>query len=317
MGYARMPTFQKLIEQVELYAQLKAEHGAIGIASILAEAEKSLQRAARELQRLPADPKRAGQEPNALSSIRALRPTGRRRLWTGLDRSAYPERLEGALLGRMVGCTLGAPVEFWSIDQMEALADETGDAFPPTDYWRYVPDPAGLRYGVSRRDAYTRGGMDGVPVDDDLAYMLLGLLIVEDFGVEFTTDDVGAAWLKYLPYACTAEDIALDNMRSGCPAAQAAVRKNPFLEWIGADIRADPWGYLAPGWPERAAAMAYRDAKISHRRQGIYGEMFFSAAIAAAFAVDDPVKALRPCASHPKFEATEMRGRRSIPGSRA
>jgi ADP-ribosylglycohydrolase len=38
--------------------------------------------------------------------------------------------------------------------------------------------------------------------------------------------------------------------------------------------------------------MAYRDAYLSHRRQGIYGEMFFSAAIAAAFAVDDPVEAL-------------------------
>ncbi|MHC4873650.1 MAG: ADP-ribosylglycohydrolase family protein [Planctomycetota bacterium] len=39
--------------------------------------------------------------------------------------------------------------------------------------------------------------------------------------------------------------------------------------------------------------MAYKDAYISHRRQGIYGEMFFSAAIAAAFYTDDPVEALR------------------------
>ena len=50
---------------------------------------------------------------------------------------------------------------------------------------------------------------------------------------------------------------------------------------------------MAPGWPERAANMAYRDAYISHRRQGIYGEMFFAAAISAAFTVDDPVEALR------------------------
>ena len=41
-----------------------------------------------------------------------------------------------------------------------------------------------------------------------------------------------------------------------------------------------------------AADMAYRDAYISHRRQGIYGEMYFSAVIAAAFAVDHPVEAL-------------------------
>jgi ADP-ribosylglycohydrolase len=39
--------------------------------------------------------------------------------------------------------------------------------------------------------------------------------------------------------------------------------------------------------------MAYHDAYLSHRRNGIYGAMFFSAAISAAFAVDDPIKAIR------------------------
>ena len=68
---------------------------------------------------------------------------------------------------------------------------------------------------------------------------------------------------------------------------------NPYCEWIGADIRSDPWAYLAPAWPERAAGMAYRDAYLSHRRQGIYGEMFFSAAISAAFAVKDPIEAIQ------------------------
>jgi ADP-ribosylglycohydrolase len=93
--------------------------------------------------------------------------------------------------------------------------------------------------------------------------------------------------------ACTAEDIALRNLKAGIPATQAGSKDNPFCEWIGADIRSDPWGYMAPGWPEKAARMAYRDAYLSHRRQGIYGEMFFSAAIAAAFAVNDPVEALK------------------------
>ena len=62
--------------------------------------------------------------------------------------------------------------------------------------------------------------------------------------------------------------------------------------WIGADIRSDPWGYAAPGYPEKAAEFAWRDATISHRRNGIYGAMYFSAAIAAAFATGDPVEAL-------------------------
>jgi ADP-ribosylglycohydrolase len=135
--------------------------------------------------------------------------------------------------------------------------------------------------------------MKGVPVDDDIIFTLLGLLIAEDHGPMFTIEDVGKAWVKYLPYACTAEEVALNNLKKGLSARLAGERDNPYCEWIGADIRADPWGYMAPGWPERAAEMAYTDAYISHRRQGIYGEMFFAAAIAAAFAVDDPVEALR------------------------
>ena len=39
--------------------------------------------------------------------------------------------------------------------------------------------------------------------------------------------------------------------------------------------------------------MGYRDAYLTHRRNGIYGEMFFAAAEAAAFVVNDPVEAIR------------------------
>jgi ADP-ribosylglycohydrolase len=293
MSYPKMPDCRHLADQLELYAQLKHEYGAKGISPVLARAERSLRKAVAELRRLPIDKALAKKEPNDLRSIMALRPKGPRRLWETFDKAECQSRVEGALLGRMAGCTLGAPVEFWSIDKMELLAKENGDEFPPVDYWSRVPDPLTLRYGKSARMAYTRTKMNGVPVDDDLAYTLLGLLILEDFGPDFSVDDVGKAWVKYLPYACTAEREALANLKAGVPAKKAGSTNNPYCEWIGADIRSDPWGYLAPAWPERAAAMAYTDAFISHRRNGIYGEMYFSAAIAAAFAVDDPVEALR------------------------
>ncbi len=291
--YPQLPEYKKLVELITLQAQLKAEHGAEGIARPLARAELALRAALRELQALPVDRELAKREPNDLEAIRALRPRGPRRLWTGLNLKVYRDRLAGAFLGRMAGCTLGAPVEFWPIPKMEALAAENGEAFPPTDYWGYVPQPKEKRYSMSPRENYTRTKMRGVPVDDDTIYTLLGLLIAEGYSPEFSTADVGAAWVKYLPYACTAEDVALKNLKKGIPAGQAGAQDNPYCEWIGADIRADPWGYMAPGWPERAASMAYRDAYLSHRRQGIYGEMFFAAALAAAFAVDDPVGALR------------------------
>jgi ADP-ribosylglycohydrolase len=291
--YPKMDELGKLADAIKLQVQLKTEYGATGTVRPLKAAEQALRVALRDVKGLPIDRKLAKLEPNGLKAIQSLRAPGPRRMWPTFKASAYSERLAGAFLGRMAGCTLGAPVEFWPVDKMRALAEENGDRFPPTDYWSYVPEPAAKRYEMSPRRDYTRGGMNGVPVDDDTIYTILGLLIAEDHGPKFSTKDVGKAWVKYLPYACTAEDIALKNLKKGVSALQAGSKDNPFCEWIGADIRADPFGYMAPGWPERAAAMAYQDAYLSHRRQGIYGEMFFAAAIAAAFAVDDPVKALK------------------------
>ena len=293
MAYPKVPNYAALADQLALYSQLKHEYGADGIAPILARAEKAMSSALEELKELPIDKALAEKEPNSLAKIKKLRPHGPRKLWSALDTEVYAERLEGALLGRFAGCTLGAPVEFWTSEHMESWAREIGDAFPPVDYWSAIPEPQNLRYSVSRCDAYTRAKMDGVPVDDDITYTLLGLLVVEDYGLDFTIDDNAAAWLKYLPYACTAEDIALRNLKKGVPAKKAGEKKNPYCEWIGADIRSDPWGYMAPGYPEFAAEMAYRDAYLSHRRNGIYGEMYFSAVIAAAFTVDDPRDALQ------------------------
>lgn len=232
-------------------------------------------------------------ELNTLAAIRKCRPPGPRRILSTIHWPRYAERLEGALLARMAGCTLGAIVEGWPVERMQAWAARTGDSFPPVDYWSVADQPDRLRYGVNRHREYTRSELETVPVDDDIAYTLLGLLIAERSGPQFTTADVAAAWLKYLPMACTAEKVALENLRRGIPPERAAETDNPYCEWIGAAIRADPWGYIAPGWPERAAEMAFRDAFLSHRRNGIFGEMFFAAAIAAAFAVPDPIEAIR------------------------
>jgi ADP-ribosylglycohydrolase len=245
----------------------------------------------RKYVKIGPSPRVVKNEPNDLKSILAARPIGPRILWDEFDPKVYAEKVKGAWLARAAGCTLGAIVEGSAIEQMEAVAKYTDMDFPPTDYWTFTSQPWAKRYELSACRDYLRQHMTHVPVDDDLTYTLLGLLILEDFGPDFTTAQVGKAWLKYLPMACTAERVALDNLKKGVSADKAGVKDNPYVEWIGADIRSDPWGYAAPGWPEKAAELAYRDAYISHRYGGVYGEMFFSAAIAAAFAVDDPIQA--------------------------
>jgi ADP-ribosylglycohydrolase len=100
-----------------------------------------------------------------------------------------------------------------------------------------------------------------------------------------TTKDVADFWLAELPYhkVYTAERVAYRNLVDGLPPEEAGEYLNPCREWIGAQIRADSFGYVCPGWPEMAAELGWRDAYLSHRKNGIYGEMLVAAMIAAAF----------------------------------
>lgn len=292
MPYPKVPDYKEIAEKIALYTQLKHEHGAKGIAPLLSEAEEAMLKALEKVKDFPINTEKEKKEPSELHAIRELRPSGPRRILKTFDESTYSDKVEGALLGRMAGCTLGSPVEGMSVHEMEELAKQNKDTFPPTDYWSYIPGMYNKRYKVSKNISYTKGNINGVPADDDIAYMILNLLIYEHSGKGFDPEAIAKAWIKYLPFAFTSEKVTLKNLKEGVSYEKACELDNPYIEWIGGSIRADTWGYIAPGMPELAAEYAWRDATLSHRRQGIYGEMFFSALVSAAFVVDDIAEAV-------------------------
>jgi len=165
---------------------------------------------------------------------------------------------------------------------------ETG-RFPLRTYFS-LDAPAELRekYEV-RADRCFIETVDAMPEDDDTNYTTTGLAILKKYGRDFTPADVGRFWLNEIPilHTCTAERVAYRNLCLLIPPPQSGAFRNVYREWIGAQIRADFWGYAAPGDPERAAEWAWRDACVSHVKNGIYGEMWAAAMIAAAFVTED------------------------------
>lgn len=227
-------------------------------------------------------------EPSELEAIRALRKA------VGplapVRKSEMESRIHGAWMGRICGCLLGKTVEGIRTDELIPFLKETGNA-PMHRYIRRsdLTDEILQKYKYRFANRCYADTADGMPVDDDTNYVVLAQEVVEKYGRDFTAYDVSRAWLALQPKDayCTAERVAFCNFVKGFEPPESAVYKNPYREWIGAQIRGDYFGYINPGNPELAAEMAFRDASISHVKNGIYGEMFAAAMIAAAACTTD------------------------------
>lgn len=282
------PHLDDRLRTLKEWFDLAHEQGA-DVAPLVAEFDRTLDAFAARAAALPVDPTLAQEEPNALEAILALRPDGPRTLPLPVGEATLRDRLHGAWMGRAAGCTLGIPCEGLSREDIRQVCYALGVRYPLADYWPVDPNPRGALLecnGLPRR-FLLKPDLHCVMPDDDLLYTLLGLLILEEYGLEFSSEDVADAWLRYVPFACTAEAAALANLRAGLRPPQTALWNNPDCEWLGADIRADPWGYAAPGLLSLAARYAYTDARVSHVRNGIYGAMYFAAVISAALVTGD------------------------------
>ncbi|MBT2484714.1 MULTISPECIES: ADP-ribosylglycohydrolase family protein [unclassified Microbacterium] len=227
----------------------------------------------------------SAEEPDDWDEIVALLPT----VEAAPTRAAF-DRVHGAWLGRAAGCLLGKPVEKIPREGIEEIARATGN-WPIERYFTAVALPSDIaeRWPWNRRSAPTslRENIDGMPEDDDLNFPILALDLLETHGDDLTTDDVAQAWLAALPAGrvFTAERAAYRNILDARPVPETATHLNPFREWIGAMIRADVHGWAHPGDARAAAASAWTDARLSHTRNGIYGEMWAAALCSASIVV--------------------------------
>ena len=199
------------------------------------------------------------------------------------------DKVYGAWLARCAGCTLGKPVEGWTRERIREYLQAAG-AYPLRSYIPATkPFPQGLELWENY-ESTTLGNIQRMVRDDDTDYTVIALRTLEMYGRDFKPQDIGSMWLLNLPYGSifTAEAIAYRNMINEMDPPRTASSRNPYREYIGAQIRGDMWGYVNPGSPARAAEMAFKDASVSHTKNGIYGEIWAAACIAAAFVLNDP-----------------------------
>lgn len=213
----------------------------------------------------------------------------------GPDVATLPDRIRGAWLGRAVGNTLGKPVEGLTRRELEIYLRAAGQ-WPQTGYLPLLdPLPQGVTMLHPSAIVAAAGLFRDVPRDDDIDWTILGLYLLERHGADVTTEQIAAQWLDRVPFTqtYTAERAAYRNLVRGAKPPQTATRDNPYREWIGALIRADIFGYVAPGNPGAAARLALVDARLTHTANGIYGEMWAAALVSAALSMRAADQALR------------------------
>ena len=274
--------------------------------------ENAIRQIRRMLENLPRNPEFKYEQPDDLETIKKLRPAGPRKLKMELSDDELLDRLHGAWTGRAAGCALGKPVEGLGMGGYGGLNGRLSikKYLQDRNHWE-------LDYYFSGKELSSGGAKLGcekslreniayMEPDDDIHYSLIGLKVLEEKGADFKWYDVANAWNDSLPYnaICTAETQAILNYNMAVPRCTAknvdlmpvcspvftSRSNNPYREWIGAQIRADGWAYCCAGNPELAAEFAWRDAHWTHSANGIYGEMFVAAMIAASFCENDPRK---------------------------
>jgi hypothetical protein len=167
------------------------------------------------------------------------------------------DRIRGGWAGQMIGVSFGAPTEFRYNERI----------IPKEELPKWTPEK--VKNALNQDDLY---------VDMTFAKVL------DDKGLNATTDDFGRMFkdAKYMLWH--ANLAARRNLKRGVPAALSGKPEyNIHADDIDFQIEADFIGVMAPGLPQSSVDIAMRAGRVMNYGEGLYGGVFVSCMYSAAF----------------------------------
>ncbi len=259
-GYDPRPAEALLAEGLALAAQGRRA----GLRKLTAE----LLAAVNDLPRDPSSPYWMFEHPGTWDELRIAMG----KIETGQDPRALKdlkERIYAGWRGQIAGGAFGTAIEGYHTTRIQEVYGEIDG---------YITTPETM--------------------NDDVVYELALLDVFEREGRGLTARSLGLEWVRQIPFGWSAEWVAIANMSSGILPPASGSTRNPYSEWIGAQMRGMVCGMLAPGWPLEAARLAHVDGCISHAANGIYGEMYAAVLTSLAFVHEDPRELLVEAAKY-------------------
>ncbi len=179
-----------------------------------------------------------------------------------ISMSDLRDRIRGGWAGQMFGVAYGAPTEF-----------RYNEVIIPVD----------------KLPKWSPGKVDNALNQDDLYVDMTFAQVLDEKGLDATTEDFGAMF-KDSKYALWHANLAARRaLRRGVPATLSGTPKyNVHANDIDFQIEADFIGLMTPGLPQAANDIAWRAGRVMNYGDGIYGGMFVGCMYAAAFFESDP-----------------------------
>jgi len=174
------------------------------------------------------------------------------------------DKVEGGWAGQMIGVSFGAPTEFRFKNVI-------------------VPE--------NKLPKWTKASITNSLGQDDLYVDMTFAKVLDDKGLDATTEDFGAAFREAEYPLWHANLAARRNLKRGVPATLSGTpRYNVHANDIDFQIESDFIGLMTPAMPQAATDLALRAGRVMNYGDGLYGGVFVSCMYSAAFFESDPRK---------------------------